>query len=286
MVLAADIGGSHITSAIIDTDKELILPGSVSRLPVDKSESAENIIQAWSKCLKNSCQFRESLNLGIAMPGPFDYSEGICYLDKSQKYGDLHGLNVKTLLADELDIYSDNIRLANDAVCFLMGEIQHLKLESRSRVLGLTLGTGLGGAHYLDDKFIDAEIWKLPFKNGIAEDYFSTRWFVKKAFDLTGHKYPGLNEILKSPGSEAVLKSIFLEFVENLTELLIIQTERYQFSHVVIGGNIAKAHVHFIGKLLRSLSQNKYDLNVQISSLGEEAALYGASLIADFERME
>ncbi|HRP57404.1 hypothetical protein, partial [Agriterribacter sp.] len=62
--------------------------------------------------------------MGIAMPGPFDYEKGISYITGLHKYEYLYGLNVKELLAAELNIPLGNIRMMNDAAAYLAGELK------------------------------------------------------------------------------------------------------------------------------------------------------------------
>jgi glucokinase len=45
--------------------------------------------------------------------------------------------------------------------------------------MGLTLGSGLGSSLKKGCKISDAGLWSSPFKEGIAEDYLGTGWFVQ-----------------------------------------------------------------------------------------------------------
>ena len=64
-----------------------------------------------------------SPKIGIAMPGPFDYENGICYIKGLDKYESLFNLNVKEMLAQQLNIERSDIYMMNDASCFLKGEV-------------------------------------------------------------------------------------------------------------------------------------------------------------------
>jgi glucokinase len=61
------------------------------------------------------------------------------------KYDNLYNMDVKALLAEELGLPPTSIHFINDAAAFLQGEnIVHL--QTNKRILGITLGTGLGSA--------------------------------------------------------------------------------------------------------------------------------------------
>jgi glucokinase len=47
------------------------------------------------------------VRIGISMPGPFDYENGICLIKGQNKYEALYGLYIKGLLADKLGIEPD-----------------------------------------------------------------------------------------------------------------------------------------------------------------------------------
>ena len=124
--------------------------------------------------------------IGIAMPGPFDYENGISYIKDQNKYEALYGLNIKEQLAKKLEISISDISILNDAACFLQGEVFGGAGQGFKRVMGLTLGTGFGSARSVDGKTDDADLWCSPYREGIAEDYLSTRWFLKQYKEISG----------------------------------------------------------------------------------------------------
>jgi glucokinase len=58
------------------------------------------------------------LQIGFAMPGPFDYEKGISWLNGNAKYETLYGYDLKLLLAEHLGVYKENIYFINDAAAF------------------------------------------------------------------------------------------------------------------------------------------------------------------------
>src|SRR6187551_2712087 len=125
IVVGIDIGGSHITAALVDLKAHAIVPGSLTRSSVDARGNAEQVIKEWTTAIvgRRTNKNGTSKKIGIAMPGPFDYEKGISLISGLDKYESLYNLNVKELLAAELGIASADIFMMNDASCFLKGEV-------------------------------------------------------------------------------------------------------------------------------------------------------------------
>lgn len=278
LIAGVDIGGSHITAALVDLDKKIILETSWRRMAVNSQGSAQDIISCWSRVI-GDC-FRaggmEPSKIGIAMPGPFDYREGIALMKDQNKYDALYGLNVKELLAGRLHLAPEDISLANDAACFLQGEVFCGVATKADPVLGLTLGTGLGSARATAGLAEDANLWCSPFKEGMAEEYLSTRWFVQRYEALTGHRVRDVKELVDRKEADPAVGKIFCEFGKSLGEFLspLVAAENSQL--VVVGGSIAQSFPLFAPALQSVLEEAGLKVNVKRSVLGENAALLGA----------
>lgn len=280
LVLGADIGGSHVTVGIIDLQTNTVLSETKSRLELNSKGDLDSIITVWQKAIANTCKLfgTKPSFLGISMPGPLDYEKGISLINGQDKYDALFGLNIKQLLAERIQMPANHICFINDAVSFLQGEILGGAAKSGHNVIGLTLGTGLGSAKALNGgEVLDADLWKMPFKDAIAEEYLSTRWFVKRYHEITGEVVDNVKELhhLANAGNEDALH-IFTEFGNNLGLFLqrFIALEG-EVDTVVMGGNIAKTAHLFSPSVLAELGDDKVTLKQAI--LGEDAALIGAA---------
>jgi glucokinase len=142
-----DIGGSHATAAVIDLTSNSILKESIRRSAIDASGTADSIISQWVSVIKSAFagSSEQPLNIGIAMPGPFDYEEGISYIKGQNKYEALYERNVKQMLAKALAQPGDTITFANDAACFLQGEVADGVAKGYENVLGFHTRHGFGG---------------------------------------------------------------------------------------------------------------------------------------------
>ncbi|MBC7417136.1 MAG: ROK family protein [Pedobacter sp.] len=279
VALGIDIGGSHITAALIDLDSRHLIKGSIRREAVNSKGCKEEIIQSWCKVINEIFkEIPQQLRyIGIAMPGPFNYEEGISLIQDQDKFRALYGINIKEELVSYLGIPKRNICFINDAASFLQGEVYAGAARGKLRVFGLTLGTGLGSAYYIDFKSVDADLWNKPFLDGVAEDYFSTGWFVKRYGEITGKELDGVKALADLLESDEHAQKIFDEFGENLANFLAPVVKIYQTDTVVIGGNIAKSFFAFSPKLIETLRKHQVNVEIAVSKLNELCAIIGAA---------
>ncbi|HTG55506.1 MAG TPA: ROK family protein [Niabella sp.] len=278
--LGADIGGSHIATALVDVVNRGIVPLSASRVSVDSKASAGEIIHCWSSALKTTMQLSDQSidSVGIAMPGPFDYDAGICLMKGNDKYEALYGLNIKEILSGNLDIPAQCIHISNDAACFLRGEVMAGIPSNYSTAIGITLGTGLGTSYYKNGEAADAGLWCMPFRSGIAEDYISTRWFLKKYYELAGKRLPDVKALSLLHHSCRYARQVFDEFAGNLSAFLGLFVQKNNPDIIVIGGNIAKAASFFLQATEAKLSEMGINIPLHTATLGEDALIFGAAL--------
>jgi glucokinase len=83
--------------------------------------------------------------IAVAVPGPFDYSNGVSWLQ--HKFASWFGINVRRHLAIRFGVDEKDILFLNDADAFLFGELRD---SFAPRAAGITLGTGVGDAFAID----------------------------------------------------------------------------------------------------------------------------------------
>lgn len=279
VVLGVDIGGSHITAALVNLKPGTLIPSSRQRKYVKSDDAAEIILDHWVEVMNEA--FRDSPAaeriIGIAMPGPFDYDEGISLLKDQDKFKTLYLVNIKNELAARLNIEPGSIRFINDAAAFLQGEVFGGAARNHDQVIGLTLGTGLGSSFCRNGIAEDAALWNAPFKEGIAEDYLSTRWFVDRYFQLTGKVIGGVKEISLTECRDQEVGQIFKEFGHNLALFISALVEKEPAEVIVLGGNISNAHPCFMPYLEQSLESLQVTAKIKIAELKEDASLIGSA---------
>jgi len=278
-ILTADIGGSHITAAVCNTDTYNIEEKSIVRLEVNSKATAADITGNWSSALQSALADAqvEIAGLGVAMPGPFDYAKGISYIKGLNKYEAIYGMDIKLMFAGFLKIDNSLVRFRNDAEATIAGEALAGAGAGAGykSVAGVTLGTGFGSAFYAEGITRDLNYGSDPYKETIADDYLSTRWFQKRYHELTGTQIPNVKALAALVPNDDDARQVFDEFAVNMADFLQNPLAKLSPDVLVLCGNITRAQEYFLPQLTRNLSA----VTIKTALLGEKAALIGASAL-------
>jgi len=293
IAIGTDIGGSHISCAAIDLLSGKIIRDTLTERPVDNQAPANVIIGAWSEALSSVLKKvpREQVKgIGFAMPGPFDYVKGISYIRGVAKYENLYGINISDAVSVNLGIQDGFlIRFMNDASSFAVGEAWQGSASGFNRSLSITLGTGFGSA-FISDRIpiVDGPevpklgcIYHLPYKDGIADDYFSTRGLLSRYNKLTGKELSGVKELSALAATDKQVRELFIDFGDNAGMFLAPWLKIFRAEILVIGGNISHAYNLFGEVFEERLRKENCFCKVAISKLKEDAALLGSAFLLD-----
>jgi glucokinase len=291
LAIGVDIGGSHISCAAVDLNSFSILNETRTEKAVDNKAEANQIISVWVQALADVIKKIpvDSLKgIGFGMPGPFDYVKGISYIKGVAKYENLYGCNVKNAISDNLGFPDDfPVRFMNDVSTFAVGEALVGKAAKAERSMSVTLGTGFGSAFIANRiPIVDGPevprlgcVYHLPYGDNIADDYFSTRWFIGKYKKLTGKELSGVKEFANLAGTDKIVIDLFTEFGTNLGIFLAPWLKKFKAEIVVVGGNISHAYDLF-GEIFESSLMNEgCSCKVALSELKEDAAFIGAAYL-------
>lgn len=290
--IGVDIGARHVGCIALDLERGEMIPGSDSRLSLDSFADADTILRTWGSALQSTLSridAEQLAGIGFAMPGPFDYRNGISRME--HKYPRLNGRDIGGEVR-RLFCFQDEtrVRFLNDATAFAVGEAWLGKGSCCRKVLAITLGTGLGSA-FIDDgvPVISGDdvpeegcLWHLPFQYGNADQFFTTRWFVKAHSNRLGGKVSGAKEVaeLADSGDPAAL-AIFEKFGANLAGFLSPWLRKFQTDVLVIGGRITRAYRYFGPVLEEGLEQGGVETTIKIADKKERAAMIGAARLCD-----
>lgn len=293
IAIGADIGGSHISCAAVDLATGMVIRDTFSERAVNNQAQATEIISVWASCLTdvlNKIPVSDVKGIGFAMPGPFDYVNGICLIRGVAKYENLYGFNIADAIVSSLDV-SDSFgaRFMNDASSFAVGEAWVGKASKVNRSISITLGTGFGSAFISHGiPVVDGPdvpklgcVYHLPFRGNIADESFSTRWFIGSYKKITGIDVKGVKEIAKLASTDNVAKGLFTEFGDNLGIFLSPWLNKFGAEMLVIGGNISYAYSLYGNVFEERLKKEKCFCRVEISDLKENAALLGGAYLFD-----
>ena len=285
--VGVDIGGSHIACCAVKPGEGRILDGSIVNAAVDSKAGKRHILAAWSEAIRTVIEEqpdRSPVGIGFAMPGPFDYRTGIANFAGNEKFESLCGVHVAEELAAILGPSLD-LRFINDATAFAVGTAWRGGGRDYARIIAVTLGTGFGSA-FIDDGIPVVAgndvpehgcLWHLPFREHIADDYISTRWFENRYRKVTGEAIAGVEAIAGDAAGRRAVRDIFEDFGVNLGEVLAPWVTAFDAGALIIGGNIANAYELFATALGETLNKHAANPAVAVCPIRDTAALLGAA---------
>ncbi len=295
LAIGVDVGGTHATAALVDTAGPEVRGESLRRVAMDSRAEAGSILEMLAGLVTQIALAAPTASgpfpLGLSFPGPFDYARGLALLRPPGKYGALFGLDLGQWLATRLARESvGSVRFVNDAVCFAWGWHQSRRIAPEENTLAVTLGTGLGSAFVLDGKICAAGpcvppggfLYQQPFRASRADEYFSTRWLVRRYHELTGVT-PAHGRELCDKAAQAggeIARAVFSELAANLAEFLAPWLRQAEIRRLVVGGNLCHAWPFFGDPLARNLAAGGLKIAVERAVDTEAAAVAGAALFA------
>ncbi|MBP1947872.1 ROK family protein [Virgibacillus litoralis] len=292
-MITLDVGGTSIHAAAVSSNgvvpKETIATyPSLANEPKDVIlNHIKNIIVEQIKLIMELKSDVSIVGIGIAFPGPCDYQSGVCYIKDLAKYESLYGTNVKEELQNRLAKKSFIISLSlnnlkvlieNDAVLFALGEyVDRYKKRNVERIASFTLGTGIGSV-FMDQGDIvkghwgvpeSGNIFNVPFKKGIIDDYISKRGILNlaqsKGFDSRELDVREL-AALAIRGEKCAMEA-FNDFGAIMGEAVNPFIDSVKPEVIVFGGQIAKSYQLFESHFKGNLSDSSVKVDISYSPL-------------------
>ncbi|WP_335965076.1 ROK family protein [Galbibacter sp. PAP.153] len=285
--IGVDIGGSHICCSMYEHSNIQILKNTFIHQKVDSKGAANVILNAWADAVTQTIKLAgfPAMGIGIAMPGPFDYNQGISEIKGLGKLGTLYGLNVRKELSDRLGFPGSQVRFINDAAAFSIGESIAGEAKKYSKALAITLGTGLG-ASFLKNSYPVISSPDVPrggflynqiHKGHLADEVFSTRGLITHYQKISGHQVNNVRELYERVPYDQKAVDCFQWFGKELGQFIRRYAQDFGAGVLIIGGNISRAFDCFGDSLQHEIP----DVKIYVSKLGEEAAIIGSALLLD-----
>ena len=193
--------------------------------------------------LRSAVRDREGLaGIGIAIPGPFDYAEGIFRME--HKFAAVKGKPFRLLAGIPDDV---PVRFMHDVNAALAGGVEMLGLEGNTALV--TLGTGLGFAHTVQGRIQANEkgsparsLYNIPCRDGILEDYVSARGIRNAYARITGESnLTALQVSLRAQAGDISAMEAFSETGALLGEYLSPLLEELDIDNLLFGGQVARS---------------------------------------------
>ncbi|AFZ69741.1 transcriptional regulator/sugar kinase (plasmid) [Deinococcus peraridilitoris DSM 19664] len=285
--LTLDVGGSHITAAVVDLTSRALLPATLTRRSIDEQANREAIISGLAHAALDAARvepYAVIAGIGMAMPAPFDYVAGVSLMQHK-----FHALYERNILHDLQEAWVGTplagmpVRIANDADLFALGEWWAGAARGCSSVIGLTLGTGMGSGFIRDGRIVtegdgvpaQGELWSLPYLNGLAEEYANGQ-AVTRAYHVRTGATLTPKEISERAAYDDAARDAFTELGEHLMHILLPVVKCFAPDCLVVGGNVARSWALFGHLLQGGLNPVRCVQSMNF----EEAALLGAAILS------
>lgn len=245
-VLALDVGGTTIDAGVVLVDGSLA--EDIRRVASPNDGDAATIVGCLTGVLADLRRSADASGLdpvavGIAMPGPFDYERGVSLM--RHKLPAIRGVDLRGPLERVTRL---PVRFCNDADAFALGAWWRKHSDQR-RLVGITIGTGLGAGFVVDGRPVGeeegtppgAEVWNAPWRNGVLEDFVSGG-AVERAYARRGGEPLGADAVaVRARSGDANAEAAFVDLGTTLGEGLARTLADFRPTYVVCGGQVAKA---------------------------------------------
>jgi len=250
-VIGIDIGGTTIKASLLHNQKP------VSRLEVNTNAtgSVDSILTPLFDEIQ--AKWKGSFEaIGVGCPGYIDTNAGI--IKVINNIPAFSGFNLKQKIEQELAV---PVKIENDANCFILGEYFFGEACKLNNVIGITLGTGVGGGVIIDRKVYSGmnggagEFGLIPFLDQNFEWYLGSNFFQ--------HNYGKTGKDICSDADKGDKKALeaFHLYGTYLGELINILMYAYSPDAFILGGSITNAYKYFYSGIRESLEKYPFELN-------------------------
>ena len=293
--LGIDIGGTSVKIGLVNENGEVLKSNNYS-VSFDNYNTPifETVKKSIKVFLQDNNILENSLSgIGVSATGQVN-----------SNYGVIVGVggNIKNWCGTEIkkeleEIYKVKTTVINDANSMVIGEKWVGKAKGYNNVIGITIGTGVGGGIIVDSKIllgnigiagelghfsIDANGKKCTCGNvGCYEQYASMTALIKeviKEYDVISNLLPKKEEINGKYIFEELdkgnikIKEIVDKWIENIGKGLVSLTHIFNPEIILIGGAVSKQENLFINPL------RKYVISHVMEKFGETLKLEAAQL--------
>ena len=274
MIVAIDLGGTNIRVARLEQNR---IVAQNAALLQDKENLQHTLDQLVS--LIDSVMDTTVTGIGIGVPSVVDVETGTVY--DVTHIPSWKKVELGRLLEDRFGV---PVKVNNDVNCFILGEHRYGVAQGYKSVVGLTLGTGLGGGIIVNGELFAGrncgagEFGMLPYLDDVLETYCSGSFFPKQ-FAMTA-----LEAFQKAEaGDEVALKS-WKAFGFHVGAAIKTVVYTYDPEAIVLGGSLVNAFPFFEASMRQSMMDFAFPesmkrLEVFTSKLNNVALLGAASLI-------
>lgn len=211
--------------------------------------------------------------IGIAVPGPFDFSTGTSYM--RHKLSPLYEISLLDILQKAAP--RATIEFIHDSTAFCVGAMEEFPELTHGRISCVMLGTGLGYAYAENGKVFVNEnetptvlLWKKPYRESIAENYVSATALVRMCQEQ-GYGYQNAFDMVCAvKNGNTKLLPIFHDAGKYLAEIMEEEFSQNRATVLIIGGQVSRSW-----ELMKSGFEAVSQIPYKVVENPSQSALYG-----------
>ena len=281
LVGALEIGGTHVTAAVLAVGQRTIDPAILRRDELSAGGTRDELVRSIVTAAQR-LSAPAVTRWGVATPGPFDYARGISRIRGVAKLDALYGVDLRAELSSALGLRPQDVSFINDADAFLIGEWWAGAAQGHERAIGVTLGTGLGSAFLERGRIIETDprvppegrLYLVPFRGAPVEETLSRRG-LRAAYDGDA---PDVIEIARrARDGDRRATEVLRGFGSALGEFLAPWLERFNPTCLVLGGSIARSWDLWSDDFRAACAPSRRLTSCGVAAHLDEAALLGAA---------
>ncbi|HVW66111.1 MAG TPA: ROK family protein [Candidatus Peribacteraceae bacterium] len=281
-LVGVDLGGTHLRIARYDAGTLALQSDIQSETRAEQGFEAvlrECVVQIRGMCAA------DTIGVGVGIPGLIHQPDGIVI--KTPNIPDSEGVHAKKILETELSL---PVAVQNDANCFTLAEAVMGAGKGKHIVIGITMGTGVGGGIVVDGRLFNGshgfagefghmllQPGKPPFKTsdsrGEVEQFISGTAMGRRCVEAT---HPG--DYLDGEVCEWMRPDIFREVAWLCTSLLYVLDPDV----IVFGGSAGaslKPHLPSVMEELKRWTLPDTPLPELAACMVKDAGTMGAALL-------
>lgn len=276
--IGIDVGGTNIKAVLFDGKK--IIVDDTLRTPQDSFMHFSVMLSALIDPMIERVKREKAVinGIGLGVPGLIDFEKK--KIIKTPNIPILDGVDIEKRLEEKFNL---NVSLDNDASCFLRAEMKIGVGKKYKNAFGITLGTGIGGAWWLDDKIYSGSHFSAGeparmitnFDHPIELEDAYKKLLNNNPVKTANEAYKGEGLSQKAYEEMGAYLGVALANIANLIDPEIF----------IIGGSVVNSGDLFLGEARKQMK--KYIMNTEAkkkikivkTKLGENAGAIGAALL-------
>ena len=313
-IIGVDIGGTSIKTALVDEKGQILF-----RFPlaIDPRRSGEEILHDLGRLISKALLDhllapKDVVGVGIGCPGSINSETGFCDYSNNLRW---ENLPVVSIIQKDTSLAA---KVANDANAAILGEVRFGAAKRFHNVVLLTLGTGVGGGLYLNDRLYEgneskgAELGHSLLvmdgrpcscgRSGCLEAYASVTALVKDTIaamqkDLSSAMWPfvdgdihnvnGYTAFECAKKGDAAAQKVVDQYIRFLGEGCLNFINIFRPDAIVLGGGLSGQKEALTKPLEAYIAARAFGfggshspkVEVLVSNLGNDAGILGAAAL-------